>query len=471
MQRVNKSEINTNQALQAKLQNLSILVTRANWAAQLGQQYGGDRDVYQALGYPLEIKYKEYNARYQRQDMAKAVIDRPVKVTWEGDLNIVESKDDKETGLEKAWIEMRDRLSLKEVFSRVDKLAGIGCYAVLVLGFDDVKTKEDFKIPVLPTRKLLYVKPICEESAVINTWDEDTKSVRYGLPVTYSIKITDPSSNSSMDIVVHYTRVIHVVDDILESEVHGVPRLQVVYNRLMDLEKLVGGSAEMFWRGARPGFQGKVDDNYQMTPAMEEDLINQIDEYEHNLRRMLVNKGITYESLQQQVADPKSHVDIQIQMISAVTGIPKRILTGSERGELSSKEDKSEWNSYVKGRREDFAELRVIRPFIDVCIKYGCLPKPSTEKYKIEWSDLFAKSELEMVTIGKERATALKEYTMNPMAEMVMPMNAFFEFCLGLSSEQIELIKEMQEVMPEIEPILKPEEEEIIDKEKEIVKE
>ena len=126
----------------------------------------------------------------------------------------------------------------------------------------------------------------------------------------------------------------------LEDEVNGLPRLEAVFNRLLDLEKIVGGSAEMFWRGARPGFQGIVSEGYNMTDEDIDELQKQLDEYEHGLRRFLINRGVSLDALAQQVSDPRNHVDVQLQMISAITGIPRRILTGSERGELASTEDR-----------------------------------------------------------------------------------------------------------------------------------
>ena len=456
--------------LRNKIQALSVLVTRAQYAASLGTQtYGGDRDVYQALGYPTDITYTDYISRYNRQDIAKAIIDRPVKAAWEGELNVIENKDDKETALEAAWSKLNDSLKLKSIFSRTDKLAGIGSYALMVLGLSDVSVAEqDMVKPVTGTKlKLLYVKPVSEYNSEITKWDKDPKSPRFGLPLIYGIKITEAGGGSDKTVQVHYSRVIHVIDDILESDVVGTPRLQGVFNRLIDLEKLVGGSAEMFWRGARPGYQGKVDKDYSMSDATKKALQDQLNEMEHNLRRYLINEGVSLEPLAQQVADPKNHVDIQIQMISAVTGIPKRILTGSERGELSSSQDKNEWNSFINNRRQEFLEPRLIRPFVDVLIRYGILPKPKTEKYDILWSDLFAKSELEMVEVGNKRATAIKEYTMNPLAESVMPLQAFFEFCLGLNQDQIDLIMEMQKAQTIDEPDVTPEESQIMEEETE----
>ena len=450
---------------QPNIQVLSALIDRALLSARLGEQYGGDRDIYEALGYPVQIEYSEYASKYLRQDIASAVINRPVNATWRGDVEIMEAGDDKETALEKAWKDLEEELGLKSRFIRLDKLAGIGKYGVLVLGLDDVKKKDDAKLPVVGKRKLMYVKPLGQDNAKIASWETKPGNKRYGLPVLYDITIVDSSTKATSVLQVHHSRIIHIVDGKLESEIEGQPRLENVYNRLMDLEKLTGGDAEMFWRGARPGYQGKVDKDYQLTQEMKDGLEDTVDEFEHNLRRIMVNEGIDLEALAQQVADPANHVDIQIQMISAATGIPKRILTGSERGELSSAQDKDEWMTYVQARRKEYAEPLILRPFIDRCIEYGILPKASTEGYSVKWEDLFAISESERVTIGKGRSEALSKYVSSPVGEAVMPPEAFLRYCMGFDEDEIEIILEMQEAFVKEEGILTPEEEEVIETE------
>ena len=443
-----------------QLQTLSELVSRVNLAARLGQSYSGDRDIYQALGYPLDLTYLDYATRYLRQDIARAIIDRPVKVTWRGPLEIIESDDDKETALEKAWEELEDRLGVKSRLMRLDKLTGIGHYGVLLLGLNDVRGKEGYANPVVGnTNKLIYLKPLGEGDAVISKWESRSANERYGMPTEYDIKITDTASGMSNTIKVHWTRVLHVVDEMLESEVKGCPRLQPVFNRLMDLEKLIGGSAEMFWRGARPGFQGKLDKDFTMDSTTKTDLKDQLDEYEHNLRRILVNEGVELHPLAMQVAEVGNHVDVQIQMISAETGIPKRILTGSERGELSSSQDQDEWNAFVQSRREEYAEPRIVRPFVDICIKYGILPPPVEGAYDVKWADLFAQSEKEKVEVGGKRAEALAKYVNSPMGEAVIPPDTFLEKFLGFDKEDVELIQEQRNAVVDEERLLSPEEE------------
>ena len=158
----------------------SMLTTRANLAASLGQSYGGDRDVYQALGYPTELLYSDYTTRYTRQDIAKAIIDRPVKATWQGDLEIIETDDAEVTPFEKEWKKLDLDLKITSKLTRVDRLTGIGQYGIVLLGLDDVKKPDDFANEVkIGKRKLLYIKPFGEGNAKISTFEENPTNPRY----------------------------------------------------------------------------------------------------------------------------------------------------------------------------------------------------------------------------------------------------------------------------------------------------
>ena len=455
-------------ALRSRLNVLSTLISRANLMSRLGQQYDDSRKIYAALGYKIQLTYEDFASYYERNEMAKAIINRPVETTWRGEFGILESDDEDVTPLETAWEELNDRISLKQAFVRLDKLSSLGNYGVLFLGLDDAKNSQMFSKPVDVGggRKLLYIKPYGQGNAKISSYDTNTGSPRYGLPLTYSLNIIDASGTTSSAVQAHYDRIIHVPGETLESEYLGVPTLQVVFNRLMDLEKLVGGSAEMFWRGARPGYQGKVDPEFIMTPETEAGLKDQIDEYEHNLRRIITSSGVDLQSLAMQVADPKSHVDIQIQMISAVTGIPKRILTGSELGELASSEDKTNWLSLIASRRSEYAELQIVHPFVDRMIEHGVFP-PAKENYSVQWEDLFAQSDKEQAEVGRTRSESLRNYAMSPTAESIVPPDAFYEFFLGFDADQIEMITQLKEEMIEEEQnrVLTPEEQAIIDAE------
>lgn len=461
-------EMNDEQ-LQVYRDVLAITASRMSLIARQGLQYSGERNIYEALGYKTILSFEDYYAKYDRQDIAAAIIDRPIEATWRDNFNLLESTDDEDTPLEKAWDNLAKEFDLKAKFERVDTLASIGQYAILLLGLNDIDTPEGNASPVTGKNlKLVYVKPISEGNAKIDKWDTESTSPRFGLPELYSVTVSIGETGGNKILKVHHSRVIHIVGKTLESESLGIPVLKNVYNRLDDLEKLVGSSAEMFWRGARPGYSAKTDEGFSMSSTDRDDLLTQISEYEHNLRRILVSQGVSIEALASQVADPAPHVDIQIQMISAVKGIPKRILTGTERGELASSTDRDTWMDLIDARRQKNATEQIIRPFVNRSIEYGILPPVKSEEdgYEVEWPDSYALTEKDRTEIGRTRATALKEYASNATAEDMVPLEAFLKIIWGLDDKEIELITEQREA--QLEDALKQEEKELLEAQEEL---
>ena len=165
------------EAQMKRIQVLSELVSRATLSGRLGQQYGTSvgtysRDLYEALGYPLELSYKEFASRYVRQDIARAVIDKPVDASWQGGCLIQESTEE-DTALEKAWGSLirNERIDVFGKLNRLDKLVGIGSYAVMLFGTSDITDKDKFASPAAPNSKLLYLRPLGEDSAQISQWE------------------------------------------------------------------------------------------------------------------------------------------------------------------------------------------------------------------------------------------------------------------------------------------------------------
>jgi len=453
---LNKKE---QEALSKFMTLASVNLTRSSLARGLGKMYGGQRDVYATLGYKKDLEFDDYNRKFVRQDIAKRIITAYPDATWRGQPSVIETEDPNQTtAFEKSWDELTDTINVWSYFTRVDKLAGIGKYAVLFLGFDDVSAPEELanEVQAGTSRRLLYMQPYSEKNAEVNTWDADHTSERYGLPMTYKLrsvnfnvagtKTDDIRQTASFDLTVHWSRIVHVAEGLLESNVMGVPRLECVYNRLENLELIAGGSAEMFWRGASKDLALEMEPGTQID---DEDALNdEIDEYVHNLRRVLKLKGIKAKNLAPGAEDPEKHVDVQLKLISGATGIPVRILTGSERGELASTQDKENWTDRVAERRNDFAEPVIMAQFIDRCVAAGVLKAPGEEGYTVVWPDIDALSDKDQAEIGKLRSEALKAYVASG-AEVVVPPMHFLTRFLGFTEEEAEAM--MEEVMEMLE--------------------
>jgi hypothetical protein len=424
---------------------LNTIASRLPLLRRLGQQYGGSRDLYEALGYKNTIEIADYFALYRRGDIAKRIVDAPVDATWRGEVEITtkdstqaEDRDLEEDKMHKAFVELDKRLSLTNRFSRADRLASIGHFSILFLGFSDAMNESDLKNAVDKSRslELKFVFPYSQTNATIHTYDTDATSETFGLPLLYKI-VTSKGDNSSKTITVHRSRVIHIVEDKLESEVLGIPRLEAVYNRFDDLAKLAGGSAEMFWRGARPGYAAILDKDATMDQPAKDAMKEQLDEYDHGLRRFLRLSGMDIKSMDMQIADPENHVKVQLQLISGTTGIPMRILTGSERGELASSQDEKNWLVTVSDRRTEFAEPEIVRQFIDRMQEFGLIDEG---EYVVKWPDLFAKGEKDQAEIAKAMTEAISKYASSPGADMLIPPAVFLKEVMGFEQDVIDTI-------------------------------
>lgn len=452
----NSKVINADDYRKQELQILSAMTSRLNWLTQIGATFGGERDLYNALGWKKSLSYNDYWWRYDRQDIARRIVNAPVNTTWRGELGVLAAANSllpkgESSRFESEWKALEKRLRLVNIFARADKLCRVGEYSALLLGFDDVTTEGGFREPVggveegdylelkpvVSGRRLLYVKVLGQGSAEIYQYNENPNSPRYWLPELYQVKINKPDGTATKTYIVHYTRIIHVAEDVLENELFGVPSLKAVFNRLEDLEKIVGGSAEMFWRGARPGYAAIQDPDTDMTPKEKEGFSKELESWTHDLTRFLRLKGIDVKSLAPQVSSPKAHVDAQLQMISAVTGIPLRILIGSERGELASTSDDDNYFTRIAERRADHAEPNIIRPFLNRLITYGVLPNPG--EYVVEWEDLWSPSDKEKGEIAKTYSEALSAYFRAGMEDR-MGFGVFLREVMGFPEEVIEEI-------------------------------
>jgi len=408
---------------------LSIVASRMSYGNS--KTFGGLRDVWEALGYPSldRITFEDYYLRYRRQDIAGKIVEKPVEGSWRK-LPEVRATDDPNDIWKDEFDKLQKRLGLFANMIRWDILSGIGRYACLLVGYKDgaVSLSEPVNGKI---SDILYLQPFSEGSATLKDFVTDKNDARYGLVKNYGLKLaTTPNTVASMEIVAHHSRIFHLVENPLESSVYGLSRLERAYNRLLNLDLIVGGSAEMFWQGAFPGMAFKAQEDFDISQIASE-LTEEIQKYVHNLERYMKLQGVDVQSLAPVVADPSSHVEVQLKMISIATGIPKRILEGSERGELASSQDSESWEALCDHRRITHVEPNIIRPVIDRFIEVGVLSEPKNG-YEIEWPDLSSMTEKEKVEVGKGRTEALVKYMESANSQQILPVDSFLEDIMGM---------------------------------------
>jgi hypothetical protein len=421
----------------------STLLGRAAVAARAGYSYGTQRDLYAICGYPREIQFEQYLARYIRQDVARRVVRAPVDATWRQPPEVTENEDN-ETAFEKAVTDLIRTRRLWHYLARADRLSGIGRYGVLLLGLDDARTEDDLRNPATRATALLYLQPYHEGNATVKSYITNPTDPRYGMPELYDIRTGVMDSLGAQaaairTLTVHHTRVIHVAEDTEDNDVYGTPRLQAVYNRLQDLELIAAGGSEMFWRGAYPGMGFSTKEGFTLDATAMADLEDEINEYLHGLKRYMRLNGLDVNQLAAQVADPEGHVNVLIALISAATGIPQRILTGSERGELASSQDRENWADRVDERRNQHVTPVIVRGFLDRMIDLGVIPAPAAaDGYEVEWPEIYQPNDQEQATVAQVRTTALAAYASTPGIETFMPRRFYLRKYQGLTDAELD---------------------------------
>jgi hypothetical protein len=466
------------------------------------------RNIEEECGYPEFLTTEDYRKAYDRGDIADRIVSLyPDECFREAPL-VYETEDENETEFEKAWNELNETHRIMSVLLRADILSGIGRFGIILIGIDDglpldqpVKAvldslaRKEARKPEAgeeptdePTHKLLYLRTFDESLVKIKTIEKNESSPRYGQPVIYEIQLwkdkvnengelletTPPASgvnkraqNGSMGTskLVHWTRVIHLTDNRTVDEIVGTPRLQKVFNRVLDLHKIAGGSPEMFWKGGFPGISLEQLPSDEPVVIDREKTKEEMELYEAGLKRWMALEGMTAKSLLPNVADPGPHAELQIRLICIALKCPWRVFMGAEVGQLASGQDIIAWNGRVQQRRDEYVEPYVIRAFIDRLVLFGILPFPkggekemtdnAKPKYIVYWNDLNTPSAEEQATIAEKRTNALVKYASGGANQVIGPSH-FLELVMKFDRDEVEAIMDdvgdrLLETDPEVE--------------------
>lgn len=400
---------------------ISQMISRNMFAGHAGVTFNGRRDTYTALGYKKRLTAIDFRESFNRNGIANAIVKALPNATWKNGFEVIEDEDPSvSTPFEKLWDDFDTKHKLTSKFRKGDTLSGIGRFGVLVMGLPGAPNTP---VERATLEDIQYFMAYSEETVSIFKWDLDPLSARYGRPELYNLqRVLAPtpgnvSANTSISIQVHWTRVLHLADGLLDDEAYGEPRLQAVWNYLDDLHKVSGGGAEAYWKRADGGTQWNLDPEIEIEgeeddspdtanpepSAKNAGIKRQIAEMEHGLRRNIFTRGVEMNRMGSDVANISDPVTTLISLISATTGIPQRVFMGSEQGKLAAQADRSNWDDRVSARRDDYAAPMIIRVLVDRLMQWGALPKPS-KPYQVRWSAIRVMDDLQRAMVATEWA-------------------------------------------------------------------
>jgi hypothetical protein len=402
---------------------------RLGLAARLGtlHSFGDDnelRDHYDTFGWPKDPDDEDYLALYLRNAFARVVVDKPAFTTWRVEPAIHDVDQDGERNEDSDFETDIQKLfrghDLRSYFERVDRVAGVGEHGALAISFADVSgdmeawERDAREADLTSLDDINTLKPLLQTQIDDIGWG-GPDSERWGKPEYYSVDWSDDidagAGGERGPLKIHWTRIIDIpATRLLDDETLARPRVEPVLNNLLDIEKTLGSSAELSYRGADYGLHLNFDPaEVDVTQLDTDEMRDEFQRWYHGLQPEFKTVGAELSALGGDTIDPSPIVDNNLKAIYAQTGIPKREFIGNQQGEQSGAEqDEKSYFGTIAERQDHYATPYIVRRTIDRFRTVGILPDLSGVMYEVNWPDLAELSELEQSEIAYNRARAAK---------------------------------------------------------------
>lgn len=454
-------ELTTNAALAADMV-LNAMTTRTDLLQRL---FDPRRDIDEECGYDKNVTEEQFRRMYDRE-MGRRVVNVYSEETWKEFPTIYENPDpDTETPFEKTLDGIERRFHLLHYLQRADELSGVGHYGVILWGLDDgqkldqpvegfERWEETTGKPTTGKRTgrkhaIIYIRVLDESLVQIAEYERDVTNPRYGKPTYYNLTLADPRTLESNAVAsppdytqhkVHWSRITHTADNRKTSEVLGTPRQEPVWNRLCDLRKVLGGSAEMYWKGGFPGVSLETQSGLE-NAELDEDKTRQVMyAYMNGLQRYIALTGMTAKSLAPQISDPTSTFEVQIKAICIIIGVPYRVFMGIEEGVVSGDQATKAWEGRLSNRQARYVTPMIIDPVLQRLVDYGAVEPPAEPQgWTVEWADNQAPTEMEQAETAARRTEAFAKYVGGGVSNLIPPME-FLTLICGIDDDTAEAI-------------------------------
>lgn len=354
-------------------------------------------DHYSDFGWPEVVTFPMLKNMWERNALGRAAVEAYVEKIWEDDPELFEMEDAHDpTELETRFKTWAEDVRFWSKLAEADRRGLVGDYAAVIL---QVADNQDWNRPLGKVRGLediWNVIPVWEDELTVAEWDLDQQSRRYGEPLMYSYqeKQRDDAKNQPpvRSVQIHHSRVIIWSST---GDLEGRSILRPGYNSMLDVEKVMGGGAEGFWKNARSSMTLNMDPNANLqklaqalgvAPEGLADKLNEVaDDFAKGFDKALITQGIEATPIQIAMPQPEEFQDGPMKMFAASVRIPIRVLIGNITGERASTEDEKSWAKRCNGLR-DRGRKPLIKSVLNRLEACGALP--AGVNWFIDWPDL-----------------------------------------------------------------------------------
>lgn len=370
-------------------------------------------------GYSTSISFDMLLAAYERGGAAQGAVHRLLDGCWLKLPRIKNPASDKESDWEKktakvlrsinAWAKLRD----------FDRRNLVGRYAALIYRVGDNKALSE---PLERATRLVDLIPVYESQIKVTAWHSDATAENYGTPAMFQYRRmalpgVDTQGRPEEWADVHPSRVQILAEGSVGDFFEGVPLLRAGFNRLVDLDKIAGGSGESYLKNSArtivykydtagvPEAMGSSGGNPdESVKATHDDQARRVN---RSIDAAIVVQGGDATTLQTSISDPTGPWTIAANEFSASVRIPFTVLFGQQTGRLASDEDKSDFANRCASRQE--VELTPMIEELVRRLQAAGLIDPG--EFEVEWPPVNAPSEKDKAELlGKMTAAMVQAF-------------------------------------------------------------
>lgn len=395
----------------------ALTQSRNAFTEQFKSQDTKHPDSWDDYGYQEDLEFDDFYSMYKRNPFARAIIDRPVDKCWQNApwiLTSEERKGEPYNAWEKALFEFADKHQLWFKLAELDRMQSIGQYGALLVEVRDGKPLSQ-KMDKISAARVHSFKVLSESMLEVAETDTNVKSLRYGLPVTYTLSDAEdgdknPDTNSSR--TVHYTRVMPWAEGAVNDGIYGNSSLEAVWNTLINIEKISGAGGEGYYKSARGSMTMNIDTASDINKLAEmygvelsdlpDAISDQVEAFNRNFDSVLAAQGVDFKPIQITVPDPSGFMSGYLSELAAGTGIPLTELIGQQTDERSSTENGKKWAGECESRQNGFL-TRSIRKTIEWLQFHGII---GASRFAVCWDELYQPSMLDKLDIVSKMVDA-----------------------------------------------------------------
>jgi uncharacterized protein len=402
---------------------------------------------------------QQYRMMYDQEGFATRIVSVFAEECWSIYPELYETEDNRRTKVERAWDEFEYEHDPWGTLAIADEISGIGHFGIVLIGAND-GGKLNTRHPGIDENgqktgkigakegKILFLQPYSEDLVRIASFNNDSRSPRFGLPEHYQIHMGVPPEDEDQqsvlpqqDIVdVHWSRVLHVSEGTKTCRWASAPRLRNLHRRVFDVRKILGGAGEMLYRGGFPGISFETLPELTDVADIDMDSVKaEIEAYAEGMQRYIRLIGMTAKSLSPQVADPTNHLMANYVYACATMGIPVPVFLGQQAGQLASLFNGQQWNRKLAGRQTKYLTPKMARPLVERLVAFGAMPEPLNGRVIIKWRDLNALSDTDKAKVALQKAQAILQYVTSGAVKTIRPKQ-FFTFILQMSDEEADAV-------------------------------